>query len=456
MSEKNKPWREELDTLLNRLVDGELTATETERLNELLRDEPAARDEYHTFMDVHEALAEQLAMPDFTAMDKVIIPQPQPSYVKPLLAMAALVMIGFFIHALVTQPPAQQPSPPAVAEAPKPIATIKALSGSLMYTGDRGIVRKDIKVGDPLEGGTIEGMTPDAWFELEFSDGSRVMISGVSMLTFSDEGQKKLRLKEGGFSANVNPQPEGKPMLVLTRTALFEVMGTRFSVDAGAAAATLTVSKGRVRATRLSDSKSVEVSAQHRVVASQNYDLIPERLPDSVFNWQSQFEKGKKAGNGDWVPAQEGEPAHLRAIPYTISAKLDKQQRTIYTISTRVSQKDSPSVILKPGSRIRVQGKMDTPHAIWFGVTLRRPNGDFAGHFQITVPAERFRAGETFDVTLNPEGYHLDPSLKKWASDLAKDPFNLTIGSVWCHSLWDSVGLQVHKMEIIPPKPQGD
>ena len=449
MSEKNKPRREELDTLLNRLVDGELTAAETERLNDILRDEPAARDEYHTFMDVHEALAEQLAMPDFTAMDKVIVPQPQSSYLKPLLTMAALVMIGFFINALVTQPPAQQPSPPAVAEAPKPIATIKALSGSLMYTGDRGIVRKDIKVGDPLEGGTIEGMTPDAWFELEFSDGSRVMISGVSMLTFSDEGQKKLRLKEGGFSANVNPQPEGKPMLVLTRTALFEVMGTRFSVDAGAAAATLTVSKGRVRATRLSDSKSVEVSAQHRVVASQNYDLIPERLPDSVFNWQSQFEKGKKAGNGDWVPAQGSEPSHLKAIPYTINAKLDPQQRTLYTISTRVTQKDSPSVILSPDSRIRVQGKIDIPHAIWFGVTLRRSDGGFAGHFQITVPAERFRAGETFDVTLNPEGYHLDPSLKKWASDLAKDPFNLTIGSIWCHSLWDPVGLKVYKMEVV-------
>ena len=97
---------------------------------------------------------------------------------------------------------------------------------------------KDLKEGDSLEGGTIEGMTPDAWFELEFSDGSTVMITGVSMLTFSDEGQKKLRLKEGGFSANVNPQPEGKPMLVLTRTALFEVMGTRFSVDAAATAAT--------------------------------------------------------------------------------------------------------------------------------------------------------------------------------------------------------------------------
>ena len=29
MTEKNEPWREELDALLNRLVDGELTAAET-------------------------------------------------------------------------------------------------------------------------------------------------------------------------------------------------------------------------------------------------------------------------------------------------------------------------------------------------------------------------------------------------------------------------------------------
>ena len=454
MSKNKQTWRNELDTLLNRLVDDELTEAETARLNDILRDEPEAREDYHAFMDVHEALADQLAIPDFTAVDKGIIAQPQPSYIRPLLAMAALVMIGFFINALVNQP-ATVPSTIA-AKTPKSIATINALSGSLIYTGDRGIVRKDLKEGDSLEGGTIEGMTPDAWFELKFVDGSTVMISGNSMLTFSDDGQKKLRLKEGGFSANVKPQPKDRPMLVQTRTAMFEVLGTRFSVDAEPTAATLTVSEGRVRATRLSDNLSVDVPAKHRVVASQDHELTPKRLPDSISIWESRLERGAKEGNGDWVPAQEGEPAHLRAIPYTISAKLDKQQRTIYTISTRVSQKDSPSVILKPGSRIRVQGKMDTPHAIWFGVTLRRPNGDFAGHFQIIEPAERFQPGETFDVTLNPEEYHLDPSLKKWAAGLAKTPFDLKVGSVWCHSLWDSVGLQVSKMEILAPEKSGN
>ena len=445
MSEKKQTWQDELDTLLARLVDEELSATDTKRLNEILSDNPAARDQYHAYMDVHEALQEQFSIPDFTALDKVVTPEPEPSYRRPILAMAALVMIGFFINFLVREPAQVEP-----------IAKVRGLSGSLIYTGDRGIVRKDLKEGDSLEGGTIEGMTPDAWFELEFSDGSIVMISGNSMLTFSDDGQKKLRLKEGGFSANVNPQPKDKPMLVSTRTALFEVMGTRFSVDAEPTAATLRVSEGRVRATRLSDNLSVEVPAKHRVVASQDHELTPERLPDSISIWESRLERGAKGGNGDWVPAQGGEPAHLRAIPYTINAKIDAKQRTIYTLGKSALRKDSPPVILKPGSRIRVQGKMDTPHKIWFGVTLRRPDGDFAGRFQIIVPAERFQPGETFDVTLNPEEYHLDPSLKKWASDLAKNPFDLKVGGVWCHSLWDSVGLQVSKMEILAPEKSGN
>ena len=75
--------------------------------------------------------------------------------------------------------------------------------------------------------------------------------------------------------------------------------------------------------------------------------------------------------------------------------------------------------------------------------------------FQIIVPAERFQPGEPFDVTLNPEEYHLGPSLKKWAADLAKNPFDLKVGGVWCHSLWDSVGLQVSKMKILAREEPG-
>ena len=94
-------------------------------------------------------------------------------------------------------------------------------------------MNRNLHAGSKLFGGTIEGMGPDAWLELEFKDASQVVIAGNSILTISDLGQKELRLREGSFSANVMPQPKGKPMLVRTRSALFEVMGTRFSVDAG-------------------------------------------------------------------------------------------------------------------------------------------------------------------------------------------------------------------------------
>ena len=76
----------------------------------------------------------------------------------------------------------------SIADAP--IARITGLSGSLIWTGDRGQIVRDIKVGRELAGGTIEGMAPDSWFELQFNDGSTVMISGTSMLTFADTGHE--------------------------------------------------------------------------------------------------------------------------------------------------------------------------------------------------------------------------------------------------------------------------
>ena len=442
MSEQQPPWRDELDTLLGRLVDEELSETETTRLNEILRNQPEAKAQYHAYLDVHEDLETQFAVPDFGALDAVtkIVEPPQPFYTRPLLAMAALVVIGFFINALV-----QPPAAPERAEV-RPIATIKGLSGSLVYTGDRGAVQNQLAVGDLLTGGTIEGMAPDAWFELQFTDGSTVMISGFSMLTFSDDGQKKLRLKEGGFTANVMPQPKDKPMLVQTRTALFEVLGTRFSVDAELAAATLTVAEGSVRATRLSDNSSVDVPAQHRVTAAINRELVTEKVPDSVGAWRSRVELGRKQNQGEWFPAGAGRSARLGSVPYTIP-----DGRTIYTLAMKPSTGDHPPVVLQSGSQIRVRGRLETQHRVYFGVTLRHINGDFAGRFQTILPEEMFADRQPFDVTLNFDEYTLDPSLERWKGHLPMSPVGLVVDAVWAHTLWDPCGLQVVSKEIITP-----
>ena len=91
-----------------------------------------------------------------------------------LLAIAAVV-IGVLAASLYSQ---------RVVD--RPIARITGLSGSLLWTGDGGLVAGDLAVGTVLTGGTVEGITPNSWVELEFEDGSTVTISGNSMLTFSD------------------------------------------------------------------------------------------------------------------------------------------------------------------------------------------------------------------------------------------------------------------------------
>ena len=61
---------------------------------------------------------------------------------------------------------------------PASIAKITGLNGNLIWTGDRGLIERELKVGSELAGGTIEGLAPDSWFELRFHDGSTIMISG--------------------------------------------------------------------------------------------------------------------------------------------------------------------------------------------------------------------------------------------------------------------------------------
>ena len=449
MSKKEKSWKDELDVLLGKLVDDGLSTEDKARLNEILQAEPEAQEFYHEYLDLHGALEERLGIPDFSSLNAVIDPdakaEPKPapiSFGGWGWAAAAAVAIGLFIQFSGQQ---------TEAEPEQPIAQITRLSGPLLWTGNGGQVDRNLKIGSKLFGGTIEGMAPDAWFELAFNDGSQVVIAGNSMLTISDLGQKELRLREGSFSANVVPQPAGKPMLVRTRSALFEVMGTRFSVDAELFSSTLTVNEGKVRATRLSDGSPVDVSAKHRVVVAVGRELVPEEVPDSVTLWQSHLEKGRKRNHGEWMPANGSEPAQLKAVPYTLPTEIDKKRRTLYTLGMPVSSGDHPPVVLQPETKIRVRGKVATSHHIWFGMTLRRENGDFAGRFQIRRPAEEFKSGEPFEVVLNLSDYELDPSLAKWAESLPKTPYGLIVKNVWCHTLWDPAGLQVSEMALTTP-----
>jgi hypothetical protein len=354
-----------------------------------------------------------------------------------LLAIAALIIVALTASLYFQRSSAEQP-----------IAKITGLSGSLQWTGDGGRVFHDLSAGAELAGGTVEGMTPGSWFELTFNDGSTVTISGTSTLIFSDHRQKELHLKEGTLSGNVKRQPPGKPMLIYTRSAMIEVLGTRFEVEAELAATTVNVNEGSVRVKRFSDGSTVDVPARHRLIAAADREMLPEPVPNSVSQWKSELPLGPVGTQGKWSPGTDTQEARLGAIPYT-----SPQGMTIYTTGLAVSYGDKPPVTLQPASRLRVRGHIASPHKLYFGITVRQANGAFAGRFQAIRPADEFQSGEDFGITFRLREFRLDPSLASLKQELPSDPFHLVVETIWCHTLDKQAGLEITEveLELIPP-----
>ena len=232
-------------------------------------------------------------------------------------------------------------------------------------------------------------------------------------------------------------------MLIYTRSAMLEVVGTQFEVEAETAATTLNVRDGSVRVTRFSDGNSVDVPARHRVVAAADRVMLPKPVPPSVTQWSSELPLGPVGTHGTWSPGTDVQAAKLGAIPYTTP-----QGKTIYTASFGVSCGDKPPVTLPPASRLRVRGRIASPHRVYVGITVRQANGAFAGRFQTIRPAVEFLSGEDFDMTLHLRDFRLDPSLDVMKDKLPSVPFGLVVESVWCHTLDRQAGLEITEVEL--------
>ena len=441
--------------LWNDYLEGELDETGIAELRELLARDPAnlngAVDDFqiHRLLGLqaqdsesrHEAFVRDTMaqLPagrnDFVGQVMREIPQPAPNQVISWLpnwalsaaaAVAVMAALWFF--------EGQQPATVTT------IATIGDMSGPALWTGDGGRVIKDLQTGTKLSGGTLEGASPSSWVQLRFNDGSTVTLSGDSMLTFSDLGQKELHLKRGGLSADVTPQ--STPMLVHTRTAMLTVLGTRFDVETELAATTLNVIEGLVGIRRISDGRSVDVPANHRVVAAADVELNPARLPAPVHAWQSDMGNGPKRMYGKWRPEDGEYGGRLLAIPW-----VTEQDKTIYTAAMPVSRSETP-VVLNPTSEIHVHGRLKKGSHVFVGLTLRKPTGEFAGRFQVVKAASEFTADEEFEIVLPLRKFQLDPSLKHVQEELPARPDGMVIDAIWCHTLYNNVGLGVTQFGV--------
>lgn len=447
MDEQGSVSEQEFQELIDRHLRGELEQPEQEQLSQLLDADKRARRDFVDQVLWDTQLAESIRGPSDSedelsrSLNSVTSGGSWPTGV--VLALVASLLMFFAAGVLYLR-----------STGPTKIATITALNGALRWTGDGGQVHQNLSVGDPLSGGTIEGLSHDSWFELQFDDATTITLSGTSMLTLSDAGQKVLHLKEGSLASDVRPQPKDKPMLVHTRNATLEILGTQFEVEAELASTLLNVNEGEVRIRRLTDGSIVNVPAKHRVLAAADGELSAVAVPNSVVHWSSDIPAGSEGVHGKWMAAKHEEAAKVKALPFVITIKNDYAM-TLYTIAFGVSRGDTPAVVAKPDSSIRVRGSLREQSRVWVGMTVRFPNGEFAGNFQVIREANEFESQRTFDLLLPIEDFKLESSLAEMKDDFPRTPAELVIEAIWCHTLDQPAGLEISEVNLASGTPPG-
>ena len=422
---------DELDRLIRDYADEVVAPADFAELERRLTDEPTARQRLLREMNLRGTLAD-LAL---TAGERdLTVSQPpiprsrwrvSPSWAA-VLSVVAMAVAAFAATSW---------------QRDGHVATITGIDGPLQWTGDGGRVTPDLTEGQRLPGGTLETLSADAWVELTFHDGSVATLSGYSSLTFADDGRKELHLRRGNLSVDAARQPPGRPMMVHTPTADLEVVGTQFNLDAGPTATTLAVNEGRVRATRLADSRVADVRAGQQVVAAASRDtaFTPSVRRRPVNIWHSELPHG--IGYGQWDAAAGA----AKAVPLLWRrCERNEQQVMLLQIVSLDLNPDAPTPVLRPGARFRVRGRTDAPAGLVFGLATRHLRGGFAGKHRAYRPPESFDAeGGDFDFVFDIAEFGPDEK------GHPQSAVGLGLTNLWCLTVNEDVGLEITSAELL-------
>ncbi|MCA9127112.1 MAG: FecR domain-containing protein [Planctomycetales bacterium] len=445
---------DELKALARAYGDGTIRGDELERLDRILQDKRDARDQFLREMNMIDAMEEWAlgGQPGLRDQD-LVLPSPTKSIASrfpwvpwtsaAVLAVALLVFTSFVW----------------LNTGNSTIGTVVSIQGPARWTGQDGVIENDLEAGESLSGGTLEVLAADAWLSFRFNDGSIVTLSGETEAVLSDLGQKQLQLRHGNMSADVEPQPVASPMIVQTPAAELEVLGTQFNVSVRTTDTELAVNEGRVRFLRSSDGKTLDVSAEHRAVASLDPadEFSAEPLGPQVTTWQSRVEDDSEVMYGYWKPAlfelgirlkqsvAAGEITEADAVAqYQQAIRLDSQasvwgkpSQIGCLVCLDVRNEDGTRVQLTEQSKLRITGRLFSRGNLKMGISAFQSDGGFNDKFSCTITSRELNLSHEgkFEWVLN-------------ASDLLSKSGNAPAGSV-VHDWWFVTESNTSKFEIL-------
>lgn len=363
------------DFLIQRYLDGRLSRDELEAFQQRLRKDAALREHLRDIAEQVVAFGDLARLETDTP---VCSPkQPDKSVWLTHLALAASIAVLAASAWLF------------FASKPDAVLTLVESTGTVAWSDGTAI-----ETGATLPAGTLETVGEASSALLRFDDGSLITLQGEAELSFADESQKVLTLSRGTLSAEVKPQPAGRPMLIRTPSAVAEVVGTAFDLSARSDDTLLNVNTGLVKLKRLADGREIDVGANRSAVASlqTSSTLDVGSTPEPLTSWS--FDFTQQTPPRDWRGvARDG---RMTAMPYIAKKHADGSVTTHYGISIRTAMLEQPArLIATEQSLIRYRLRFETGAALSLMLITHRPDGSFGGNFELPLSASELHPDAT-------------------------------------------------------------
>jgi hypothetical protein len=369
------------DFLIQQYLDGSLSREDHQRLNQRLRDDPALREEIR-FMAEQAVAFGDMARLLHDVNPPVVIKKQSARFTWLALAASVAVLatsVWFFLHST-----------------PSLVLTLIESSGTVAWTHG-----EPIQPGDSLPAGTLETLGEASTATLQFHDGSLITLHGEAEISFSDERQKVISLTRGTLSAEVKPQPVGRPMLIHTPCAVAEVVGTAFDLSARSEDTLLKVNEGLVKLKRLADGSQIDVPANRSVVASlaAETSLDAASTPEPLTTWS--FDFTTTTPPRDW----RGISKHglMQASLYVAKKLPDGRIITHHGVSIRTAMLEQPlRLIANENSVILYRLQMKEPSRLQLMLLTNRPDGRFGGNFECHIEPHELTASSVgwYDIAI--------------------------------------------------------
>jgi ferric-dicitrate binding protein FerR (iron transport regulator) len=356
------------DLLIQRYLDGQLSRDELEALQQRLREDAALRQHLRD-------IAEQVVAFGDLARRETDTPvcspkRPDRSVWLTSLALAASIAVLAASAWLF------------FASKPDAVLTLVESTGTVAWSD--GTV---IASGETVPAGTLETVGEASSALLRFDDGSLITLHGDAELSFASEHQKVLSLTRGTLSAEVRPQPAGRPMLIRTPSAVAEVVGTAFDLSTRSEDTLLKVNEGLVKLKRLADGSEIDVPANRSAVASLDTDaaLDAASTPEPLTAWRFDFTTSTPPR--DWRGISKGGTMH--ASPYVAKKMPDGRIVTHRGISIRTAMLEQPLRLLGAvQSVIRYRLRQERPGDLQVMLLTNRLDGNHGGNFECRISAD--------------------------------------------------------------------